>query len=84
MKLHKAGEVTLRAALEMKFMSSYIETQMLKTPRVTCVEFVYQTKLLHAFTQRHTEHADLLATCTDWLQKHLFLLCDLMLIIHIE
>ncbi len=48
---------------EMKFMSRVFE-------------FVQQMKLQHSFTQKHSEHADLLVT---WLFSHLFLLNDKML-----
>ncbi len=39
-----------------------------------CIRRNYST-----LSHRDTEHADVLATCADWLLKHLFLLCDGML-----
>ncbi len=70
--------MTLRAAQGMKVFVHvlFIETLMLKTVAVMCVLSFDKTV---PFTQRQTEHADLLVTCTDWLFLPLFLLCDRLL-----
>lgn len=69
MKLCKAGGVALRVVLEIEvhvFMSSCFKMQTLeKQQSLREFEREFVCQMLHSFTQRHVEHAAILATDTD-------------------